>query len=254
MALPKEYISYSQIRTYQLCPKKYYYTYIEDIRLPINEKIYLGMVFHSAVEQFLKDKISGKELSRDELVILFKDWFEKRKDNQEIKWTAAEGETRKRGVAFIHHFLREIAPELDPMMVEKELQTDLPELDVKLKGVVDLIETDFSITDFKTTTAKWSKTRVRESYLQMQIYRYLFERNFGDVVTFLRFRVIYSKNYSHIKDQNVAVRASDLDTSKMFAIIKYVVTNIREGNFYKNETYNCGFCQYRDMCRGAGKS
>ena len=57
MNLPKEYISYSQIRLYQSCPKKYYYTYIEEKETPINDKIYLGIIFHSVVECYLREKI-----------------------------------------------------------------------------------------------------------------------------------------------------------------------------------------------------
>ncbi len=249
MNLPREYISYSQIRLYQVCPKKYYYSYVKELRAPITDKIFLGVVFHSAVEYYLKEKIAGKEPGKDEIAERFKKKFDSGRDKKEIKWLSPEGESRKRGLAFIHHFMREIAPEVKPMMVEKELVSELPDLGVKLKGVIDLVETDFSITDFKTTTAKWSKTRVKESYLQMQIYRYLFEKSFGDVVTHLRFRIIYSKKSSNIKDQKVSVRASDLDASKMFDIIKYVVENIRNEVFYKNESYMCGYCEYKDICR-----
>jgi len=49
MNLPKKYISYSQIRLYQSCPKKYYYTYIEKIPVPISDKVLLGIVFHSTI-------------------------------------------------------------------------------------------------------------------------------------------------------------------------------------------------------------
>lgn len=249
MELPREYISYSQIRTYQTCPKKYYYSYIEKRRSPINEKIFLGVVFHSVVEFFLNEKICGREPDREALIERFKTRFEKDQHDQEINWTAAVGETRKRGVAFIHYFLKEIAPELKPMMVEKELSVDIPELGIPLKGVLDLVETDFSISDFKTTTAKWSKTRIHDAYLQMQIYRFLFEKSFGNVIGHLRFRILYAKNPTSIKDQKISVKASDLDGTKMFEIIKYVVENIRKEVFYKNETYNCGFCEFRSLCK-----
>jgi DNA helicase-2/ATP-dependent DNA helicase PcrA len=249
MELPRQYISYSQIRLYQTCPKKYYYTYVKELKAPITDKIFLGVVFHSIVEYYLKEKISGKEPGKEELVSRFKETFEADAKKQEINWLSPEGESRKRGVAFLHHFLREVAPDIQPMMVEKELVAELPGLDAKLKGVIDLVETDFSITDFKTTTAKWSKVRIKESYLQMQIYRYLFEKSFGNVVSYLRFRIIYSKKSSGIKDQKISVRASDLDSTKMFDVIKYVVENIRNEVFYKNESYVCGYCEFKHACR-----
>ncbi len=249
MTLPREYISYSQVRLYQVCPKKYYYTYIKEIKTPINDKIFLGIIFHSIVEYYLKEKISSREPGNDALLSRFKEQFQESQKEREINWTEPTGETRRRGQAFVRHFLKEIAPEINPLMVEKELLGDLPGQDVKLKGIIDLVETDFSITDFKTTTAKWSKNRVKRSYLQMQIYRYLFEQAFGDVVSRLNFRIIYSKTAVNIKSQKVSVKASDLDCSKMFDIIKYVVDNIRNSVFYKNESYACGYCEFKAICR-----
>ncbi len=249
MDLPKNYISYSQIRLYQSCPKKYYYSYIEKIDTPLNDKVFLGVVFHSAVEYYLKKQIEGKKPEKDELREYFIEQFSKGQQKNEIKWTDGETETRKRGLAFVHHFHNYVGPEIDPLMVEKELVAELPDLDVKLKGIVDLVETDFSITDFKTTTAKWSKARIQGSYLQMQIYRYLFEKSFGDVISQLRFRVVYAKNSTSVKDQKVSVNAKDLDSGKMMDIIKYVVDNIRAEVFYKNDNYSCGFCEYKDICK-----
>jgi DNA helicase-2/ATP-dependent DNA helicase PcrA len=249
MTLPREYISYSQVRLYQTCPRKYYYTYIKEIKTPINDKIFLGILFHSTVEYYLKEKIKSREPEKEILLNRFKEQFQENQKEQEINWTAPTGETRRRGLAFVRHFLKEIAPDINPMMVEKELIIDLPELDVKLKGIIDLVETDFSITDFKTTTAKWSKNRVKESYLQMQIYRYLFEQVFGEVVSHLNFRIIYSKNAVNIKSQKISVKAPDLDCGKMFDIIKYAVENIKNGVFYKNESYACGYCEFKEICR-----
>ncbi|MCP4220363.1 MAG: PD-(D/E)XK nuclease family protein, partial [bacterium] len=183
----------------------------------------------------------------------FKKKFKDISENSDVKWDIPAGETQRRGLAFVHHFNGEILPEINPLMVEKDMETILPGLDVKLKGIVDLVEEDFSITDFKTTTAKWSKTRIRSSYLQMQIYRYLFEQSFGNVITMLRFRVLYSRKAVNIKEQKVSVKAADLDSSKMMDIIKYVVDGIRSEAFYKNDSYACGFCSYKDICRTADK-
>jgi DNA helicase-2/ATP-dependent DNA helicase PcrA len=254
MNLPKEYISYSQIRVYQTCPKKYHYSYVREIKTPVNDKVFLGTIFHSIVEYYLKEKISGKEPAKEDLLKRFEEQFRENQKKQTVAWSAPEAETLKRGLAFVRYFLKDIAAEINPLMVEKELVVELPDLDVKLKGIIDLVETDFSITDFKTTTAKWSKNRIKDSYLQMQIYRHIFEKCFGDVITQLRFRIIYAKGATGIKDQKVSVKASDLDTCKMLDIIKYVVDNIRSGAFYKNENYTCSFCEFRDLCRNESRA
>lgn len=250
MDLPKDYISYSQIRMYQTCPKKYYYTYVDPIPVSLNDKVFLGILFHSVVEHYFKEKINKAEPTRESLVELFKAKFEKGLKKKEIAWDDTQAETRKRGIAFVKYFINYVAPDIDPMMVEKELLADLPDSDVKLKGVIDLVETDFSITDFKTTTAKWSKSRTQNAYLQMVIYRYLFEKTFGDVISRLKFKIIYSKKDTNIKHQEVTIKPGDVDSdySKMFDIINYVVENIKNGAFYLNESYSCGFCEFRGNC------
>jgi len=253
MELPKEYISYSQIRLYKSCPRKYYYYYVEKRTSPVKDKVFLGVVFHAVVEHYFEKKIAGKDITTDRLLEVFAERFESLRGQQEIDWETPQSpnETHKRGIAFVKYFMREVAPTIDPLMVEKELWAELPGMDVKLRGVIDLVETDFSITDFKTTTAKWSKSRIRGSYLQMVIYRYLFEKAFGDVISQLKFKIIYSKKATNIKHQEVVVKAGDVDCdyTQMIDIIKFVVESIQKEVFYKNENYSCGFCEFKDFCK-----
>lgn len=253
MELPREYISYSQIRLYQNCPKKYYYIYVKKIPVPVNEKIFLGIVFHAVVEKYFKEKINGTELSKEVITDYYFDKFEDQQKEQEVKWEITRDKNFERGSAFVNYFFRHLAQSIEPLMVEKELIVMLPELGVPLKGVIDLVETNFSITDFKTTTARWSKARIKGHYLQIIIYRYLFEKSFGDVITQLKFQVIFSKTSSplNVNHQEVAIKPKDVDFNyeKMLDIIKYVVDGIRQEVFYKNESYLCGFCEFKDLCR-----
>lgn len=249
--LPKDYISYNQIRLYQLCPKKYYFSYIEEIKTAINDKIFLGMVFHAVVEDFLKKRIaaSAPEPGKTYVVEIFKEKFAAMQKECAVSWVTPVGEVERRGIAFVLHFLKDIAADVDPLMVEQELEVEMPRIGVKLRGIIDLVEKDFSITDFKTATARWSKEKITTSYLQMVIYKYLFEKSFGDVISQLKFRIIYSRNDNQVKDQLVARNGVDFDFEKMLAIIKYVVENISSGVFYKNESFYCGFCEHQDICR-----
>ena len=251
MELPRGYISYSQIRLYQSCPKKYYYTYVKKIPVPVNEKVFLGVVFHSAIEHYFLERIKGVELSTETLLEHFTHTFTTQQKEQEVAWESPQEETFKRGTAFIKYFMRHLAAAIDPLMVEKELVADLPGLDVPLKGVIDLVESDFSITDFKTTTARWSKAKIKSQYLQVVIYRYLFEKSFGDVISALRFKIIYAKHPGTVKHQEVTIKPKDVDPgyNKMFDVVKYVVDSIRQEIFFKNENFICSFCDFKDLCK-----
>lgn len=249
MDLPRGYISYNQIRLYQSCPKKYYYSYIEKIPTIINDKIFLGIVIHSVFESYLKKKIEGILLTNEEIKELFSQTFSKLEKEMDITWQTPAEEARRRGIGFVRYFENTIAPSLKPLMIEKEMEIDIPEMDIKIRGIIDLVEEDFSITDFKTTTTKWSPSKVQNGFLQMVIYKYLFEEQFGGVISELKFLIIHSKGPSNIKHQELSMKSEEADTKKMLDVIRYVVQNIQKGMFYKNESYICGFCEYKNICR-----
>lgn len=253
MNLPREYISYSQIRLYQTCPKKYYYSYIENISTQINDKVFLGVVFHSVIEHYFKEKILGNDTNIETLAEIFTQKFDTLRKEQPVKWDCSVEETRKRGIAFVRYFVRNVAVNISPLMAEKELWVELPDSGIKLKGVLDLVETDLSITDFKTSTAKWSKSRIKSSYLQVVIYRYLFEQNFGKIIPQLKLRVLFGKNSTHIKHQELIVKPQDVDFnySQMFEIINHVIESIQKGLFEKRDNFTCNFCEYKELCKNS---
>ncbi len=252
MNLPKDYISYNQIRQYQTCPKKYHYSYIENLRLPINEKVYLGSVIHSVIEFVLKQKISGKLSDDKEIFEYYNQQFDNLQQANEICWDSSPAKNRDRGLSFIKYFLHEMADNIDPLMVEEELEVEIPELKIRLKGIIDLVEKNFSLTDFKTTTSRWSKDRAKSAFLQMVIYKHLFEKTYDNIGSELKLVVVYSKNKSGVRHQQFAIKSADADMEKMFDIIKFVSENISKGVFYKNQSYACNFCDFKAICLGGG--
>jgi RecB family exonuclease len=248
MELPRGYISYSQINTYQNCPQKYFYAYIEEREIPLNEKILLGIVFHSTLEYFFNKKIEGKQIKKEKLINIFQSKFESLCIEKDIIWDGNRQEIENRGIRFLDYFITALAPHISPLMVEKELEVEMDEMNVMLKGIIDLVEQDYTITDFKTTNSKWSNSRMKRSYLQMVIYKYLFEKSFGTVNPELKLKILYSSKKKEIGHQEVTLKPGDIDLGKMFKIIQYVVDNIRKEIFYRNESYFCGFCEFKPFC------
>jgi CRISPR/Cas system-associated exonuclease Cas4 (RecB family) len=252
MGLPRGYISHSQIRSYNECPRKYYFAYVEDIRPPVNEKVFLGEVFHSAIERYFLQQISGSPLAAEAVAAVFKAGFDEGAAGREIVWQAPRRETRERGLAFLAHFLQHIAPAIRPLMVEKELSAALPGSGVTLKGVIDLVEEDFCITDFKTTTSKWSASRARNSP-QMLIYKYLFDSSFGPVRSSLKYEVLYAKSAGHIRHQTLRVDPAADAVENLLVMIQRVAERIEAGVFPANETPFCRYCEFRGHCKKDGR-
>jgi putative RecB family exonuclease len=248
ISLPRGYLSHSQIRLYSECPQKYYFAYIEAIPTSINEKVFLGEIFHATLEDYFTRQINGSRPDEAATVAAFLDAFAASEKEKAIDWKTPRRETRARGVAFIKYFLTHIAPTIKPLMVEKELSTEIPEIGVTLKGVIDLVEADFSITDFKTTTSKWSASKARNS-LQMIIYKYLFDRNFGNVHGPLKYEILYAKNAANIRHQSLKVIPGPDDIARLLVLIGHVAENISNGIFYPQPNPFCAYCDFFTLCR-----
>jgi putative RecB family exonuclease len=252
MALPRGYISHSQIRAYNECPRKYYFAYVEEIRPPVNDKVFLGEVFHATIERYFLQKISGAPLAADAVAAIFKAGFDEPGTGREIVWLAPRRETRERGLAFLKHFLEAIAPAIRPLMVEKELSAVLPGSGVTLKGVIDLVEEDYCITDFKTTTSKWSASKARKSP-QMIIYKYLFDSSFGPLRSSLKYEVLYAKSAAHIRHQTLRVDPAEDAVENLLVMVQRVAERISDHVFPANETPFCRYCEFRSHCGKGGR-
>jgi len=217
----------------------------------LDDKIYLGIIFHACVEAHLKKRINGQLYSAKDTVESFNALFKQEQAQYQVNWRCTKSDVRLRGEALLKHYLKEIDNDIDPLMVEEELDATIPEINVQVRGVIDLIEKDFSISDFKTSTVRWTRERGKSSFLQMVIYRYLFERRFGPVTKDLKFRVIYSKSPRTARHQVIAFPAIEADFEKMVKVIECVVEGIRNELFFPNPSFRCGYCEFKSGCTGA---
>ncbi|MBN2347094.1 MAG: PD-(D/E)XK nuclease family protein [Candidatus Aminicenantes bacterium] len=247
MPLPRGYISHSQIRLYNECPRKYFFAYVEEIRPPVNDKVFLGEMFHQAIEMHFRSRIDGAPLPDGEVTSAFVAAFDEAAATREINWQAPQRETRERGLAFLRYFLEHIAPGIRPLMTEKELSAELPGSGVALKGVIDLVEEDFCITDFKTATSRWSDSKASQSP-QMLIYKYLFDRSFGPVCSSLKYEVLYARHAGNVRHQTLRLAPAAEAQENLLAMIDRVVRSILSGEFQPLETPYCRYCEFRARC------
>jgi len=250
VAFPRGHLSYSQIRTFLICPRKYALAYVEESPAPLNDKLLLGTVFHAVLERYFSESLAGLPPTAAATEAFFMEEFKRAGEEQTVRWDDSPERVRKRGQALLRHFLKELASRFRPLMVEKELTAPLPGYPVDLRGVIDLVEEDLSITDFKTATARWSRSRTRHARLQMVIYHYLFEKNFGDVNSHQRFCVVYSRKGNSARSQILEMSTGAEDLEHLFRVIEHVAAGIQDARFPRNEGFRCGYCEYRDQCLG----
>jgi hypothetical protein len=221
---------------------------VQEVPFRRNEKIVLGEVFHATLQEHFTRQINGCRPADAETVAFFSDAFDRLAAREDIDWQVPRCETRARGVAMVKYFLDHLAPDMRPLMVEKELSAELPGSGVVLKGVIDLVETDFSITDFKTTTSRWSPGRARNS-LQMTIYKYLFDHHFGHVHAALKYEVLYARKPESVRHQSLPVSPGPEEIRRLLELVGHVAENIAAAVFHPNRGPFCAHCPFVGPCR-----
>ncbi len=247
MRLPRGYISYNQIRIYKSCPLKYYYKYIEEKEGSINKRVYTGLIFHSVLEFCFKNIIKGINLSFSDLRDLYLNLFKDKKQEYKIVDLRGNSEKEKnRGLNMLKYFYNNILLSINPLMVEKELLAKLPS-GIILKGIVDLLDKDYSIIDFKTSVNKWSKSKINYSLIQMEIYKYLVLKNFNVSSPTIKYFIFIAKNMDCNRCQSLSID----DTSDLYVLednIYRVAQEISKGNFPQIPGKQCNYCFFSDIC------
>lgn len=191
----------SSILTYQQCPRKYYYRYIE--RLATGSSIHLirGVVIHKVLEDIYDIDVS--KLPQENFfyalkIILHeqfrKEWYSKSAELATLKLTPEQlemyHEESKMMITNFYHYLREkMSPLMKEMTAVEAFKLVAPQREVLLespkhlvKGYIDAIQTEFIdgkertvIIDYKTS----KKLAITPEYtLQLGIYAMMHEEHF----------------------------------------------------------------------------
>ena len=83
----RDYLSYSAVRTFQSCPLKYRFRYVDGLAEDcVSSSLIFGSAIHSAVEFYFRQLLSGDSVpSLDTLLDVYQEsWKERSEDNIEL--------------------------------------------------------------------------------------------------------------------------------------------------------------------------
>ena len=248
-----EHLSASQINLYTQCSLKYRYQYIDQIPKPFKPSgLAFGSVMHSAIEFFHKERIRKKEVPLERLLKIFEtDWFSQKVDS-EIRFKDGEDEMKllltgkeMLGIYF-HSPLNEIKGAEVPFHVPfKNLSTG-EELDVKLEGIIDLIEESDVIVEFKTSSRSMDPESLND-YLQLTTYSYAYRILFGKDPKMLKI-----VNFVKARTPKMVILETSRekrDYERLFYLAKEVLKGINLGFFFPRPSFMCKDCEYEDLCK-----
>ena len=251
------HVSYSQIRSYLICPKKYEFNYVlgtEPSHRPVN--LVLGGAVHKALAAFYGHvRESGEAMLLDALQDAFTGFWDAEMD-REVPVVFDDGkdsgQVLDQGIGLLTAFHAKAKVPV-VVSVEEPFAVNLVDpstgevRDMKLVGAFDLMtEADghFVITEHKTTARRYSKDQLLYD-LQPSVYWYA-ARELGISDVRVRYQLL-------VKTKTPGVMLCNLDRGEpqvreMLETVCSVLDGIEAGVFFRNRGWACGDCQFAHAC------
>ena len=244
-------LSGSSINTFLRCGQQWYFAYIEKLKSPPNLKQVVGIATHRAVEVNMAQKVTTKlDLPVSDVLDAFSESY----DSQlpEVEDDDDPGEAKDSGIAITRLYQTEVAPPIQPLWVEQEIQFAIN--GQPYSGVIDLVEEregvfgpEHIIRDTKTTGRK----PTGEGHaIAMTGYAVAFRHKTGmkesDIA--LDYLVRTKKPY-YLEVKNSGPIADDA-IAQFGSIVGAVGKAIEAESFVPNGLQNnaCSWCGYTAVC------
>jgi len=256
----RDYLSYSQVTTYQACPLQWWYSYVEKApKEHVSAALLLGSGVHAAIEYHLQAVMAEDPVpSVDELMGVFQQSWKTDAGVLPVQYTGeddanGQGETARRMIqAYLESPHSKVQGEL--IGIEEQLRTtlapDLPDL----LAVIDKIEHregELVLTDHKTARSMWSAGTALEHADQLILYAQAAEAIAGELNAKIKleFCVITKAKMPKVETITVAYDSDKANRSK--AVIRNVFKSMQLGVVYPSPSaMRCPTCSFRKNCDG----
>ena len=248
-----ENLSASQINLYTQCSLKYKFQYIDRLPKPFKSSgLAFGSVLHSTLDFFHKQKIKGNGVALDRLLRIFEvDWFSQ-KVGSEIRYK--NGETEADLLLQGKQILTKHFHSYDVRPVASETSFSLPFIEPvtgeilgpTLNGIIDLIEPDHVVVEFKATAKTMDEKSVEDS-LQLTCYAYAYRMLFQKEPKALKIL-----NFVKTKNPKIVIldtTRTQRDFQRLFYVGREILKGISSGVFFPQSNFMCKDCEYEDSCK-----
>ena len=248
------YYSHSKLSTFEQCPQKYKFRYIDKIK-PIIEKTieaHLGSATHAALEwlyNFVKDNPNEKPPALDEVLEKYiEEWQKDFSENIAIvKKQFTAGDYFNKGITFLANYYPKCYPFKDGTIeCEKRIVINL-DGQTKIQGFIDRLVRNidkgiYEIHDYKTANTLPTQEKMDHDR-QLALYSIAIKEMYGkdkEVVLIWHYLAHNQKIVSRrTEEQLEQLKQETID------LIKKIESTT---NFYVNPSILCDWCEFKDIC------
>jgi DNA helicase-2/ATP-dependent DNA helicase PcrA len=246
-------VSYSQLNTYEDCPKKYKYSYVLKVPSKPHASLSFGSTIHNTLRDFyalLKDSREGLEgivekPDEDKLLELYEThWISHGYDSK-----AHEEKRRISGKEMLKEYYKDLySEEHRPYRLEESFSVHVGES--VFVGKIDRIDIvddskekmEVEIVDYKTGKVK-NNANIKKD-LQLPLYALFAEEKLGLKVVGAKYVFV---EHGEIAEVDVSKERKEEARSRVVEIIE----KIKSKDFSATPGYLCRYCDYNTVCEDA---
>ncbi len=245
----KEHISVSQINEYLDCSA--YYMFRRVYRMPTQSKSFLtiGKSVHKGIEINYKQKRETRvDLPLEEIQEVTAQEF---KDLElSTQWGKDEdvGQLKDLAVSLATLYHTQVAPTVQPVLVEQKIIVDIPEIQKPVMFVLDLVDEEGYIRDTKTPGRTPSQKDVDQS-LQLTGYSFAYRHFTGKTEKGVKLdNLVKTKTPKYVQLESIR---TERQIQRFINIANAVIDAIKSGSFIPNQnSWKCSedTCDFWEIC------
>lgn len=234
-------LSFSRVDTYQTCPLKFRFAYVDKLPSVPGPELSWGSSIHAALEAWWDQKLPEPPPVEVLWQALYDHWddtgFEGMAREEKLKWY-----THARNVLAQHH--QRYAPAYQPAVATEEwFELDLGD-DVMVLGSIDHVARTPSggigIVDWKTNRKAKNRKQVAGS-LQLAIYTLAARELWGQDPEWVALDFV-------VPGVRVTVGREEIDTEAAVRAVRETAALVRAERFEPKPSGLCPWCDYRSLC------
>jgi putative RecB family exonuclease len=254
----RDYLSWSQISSFQACSLKWFYSYVEQAKPEtISAAMLLGSAIHGAIQHHLECQLAAeKQPTLDDLMGVFRRSWKEQAGDTPIDYSRDESEGTQADTAkrMLEMFLESpySKPEGQTLGIEETLRVslhpDLPDLVAKVDHI-GAINHELVVTDFKTTRSMWSKQTGEEHAEQLHLYAEAVKTIAEDFDLPVKLRFLILTKAKTPKVEAMEIKADPERVERSRVVIRNVFQAMQTGVVYPSPSVmNCSGCAFKSRC------
>lgn len=256
----RPHLSPSQISTYLRCGEMWRRRYIEGEIIPPGITLIKGRSIHTGAEINHRQKIeSHRDMKKKDIIeisvndvetIKAEDGYSLTEEEQGIGAAKVLGQAKDRIAVIAGLYMDEVAPTIQPVLVEETFRIELPGGSHDLLGRIDYCDDQQRVGDIKTASKSKNQADIDNSD-QMTFYHLAYQSRFGHPPAGLRMDVLVDKKVPAA--QFLTSTRDEQDYEILINKINAVLAGLKAGIFLPapENSWICSkkFCGYAPSCR-----